>query len=280
MLDIYLIRIKLGLKQAICLHVEKHESPTAKEGMFGIGRNGAKKHLSSMVNGIRFHLFCSKADELVVHFMVNSLGFSTKEAISTSAKIKTLVSSSPKLLFCDIDTTLKPKIKGLQPLNLSGSDLVTLIEKSDFLRRGLHTSIKPTLDYLRELLGTHDAVAMVLKKEPRLISQNISKVLPPNIALLQNLGFSQIDIANFFQRYPRCLLRNPVCLQRVVHQAEEIFDIPRGSRMFLHGIAALVPLHESTLERKIDIYRSFGWSHSDICTMVRKLPSCFDFIRG
>uniref|UniRef100_M1A755 Uncharacterized protein n=1 Tax=Solanum tuberosum TaxID=4113 RepID=M1A755_SOLTU len=275
--------------------------------MFGIGRNGAKKHLSSMVNGIRFHLFCSKADELVVHFMVNSLGFSTKEAISTSAKvtrsrlrnyeplllldlfhkiglnksqIKTLVSSSPKLLFCDIDTTLKPKIKGLQPLNLSGSDLVTLIEKSDFLRRGLHTSIKPTLDYLRELLGTHDAVAMVLKKEPRLISQNISKVLPPNIALLQNLGFSQIDIANFFQRYPRCLLRNPVCLQRVVHQAEEIFDIPRGSRMFLHGIAALVPLHESTLERKIDIYRSFGWSHSDICTMVRKLPSCFDFIRG
>ncbi|KAH0712054.1 hypothetical protein KY289_008013 [Solanum tuberosum] len=206
------------------------ESPTAKEGMFGIGRNGAKKHLSSMVNGIRFHLFCSKADELVVHFMVNSLGFSTKEAISTSAKIKTLVSS--KLLFCDIDTTLKPKIKGLQPLNLSGSDLVTLIEKSDFLRRGLHTSIKPTLDYLRELLGTHDAVAMVLKKEPR------------------------------------CLLRNPVCLQRVVHQAEEIFDIPRGSRMFLHGIAALVPLHESTLERKIDIYRSFGWSHSDICTML------------
>lgn len=44
--------------------------------------------------------------------------------------------------------------------------------------------------------------------------------------------------------------------------------------MFLHGIAALVPLHESTLERKLDIYRSFGWSHSDICTMVRKLPSC------
>ncbi|KAG5575998.1 hypothetical protein H5410_056132 [Solanum commersonii] len=125
-----------------------------------------------MVYGIRFYLFCSKADELVVHFMVNSLGFSTKEAISTSAKMKTLVSSSPKLLFCDIDTTLKPKIKVLQPLNLSGSDLVTLIGKSDFLRR------------------------------------------------------------------------------------------------------ALVPLHESTLERKLDIYRSFGWSHSDICTMVRKLPSC------
>lgn len=130
-----------------------------------------------MVYGIRFYLFCSKADELVVHFMVNSLGFSTKEAISTSAKVtcsrlrnyeplllldlfhkiglnksqmKTLVSSSPKLLFCDIDTTLKPKIKVLQPLNLSGSDLVTLIGKSDFLRRGLHTSIKPTLDYLRE----------------------------------------------------------------------------------------------------------------------------------
>lgn len=108
--------------------------------MFGFGSNGTKKRLCSLAYGIRFHLFCSQADELVVHFMVNCLGFSTKEAISTSAKVtrsrlrnyeplllldlfhkmglnksqmKTLVSSSPELLFCHIDRTLKPKIKVL-----------------------------------------------------------------------------------------------------------------------------------------------------------------------
>lgn len=44
--------------------------------------------------------------------------------------------------------------------------------------------------------------------------------------------------------------------------------------MFLHGIEALMSLDESKLERKLDIFWSFGWFHSDICTMVRRLPSC------
>ncbi|XP_059280903.1 transcription termination factor MTERF15, mitochondrial-like [Lycium ferocissimum] len=274
--------------------------------MFGFGSNGAKKHLSSMFYTFRFHLFystlpaTSRAD-ILVDFMVNSLGFSTHEAISTSDKvtrsrlrnyephllldvfhnmglnksqIKTLISSSPEVLFCHIDKNLKPKIKVLQQLGLSGSDLVTFIKKSDFLTRGLHTTIKPSLDYLKELLGSYDSVAMVVKKEPRLLSNNLRKVIPPNISLLQNLGFSRMDIETIFNRRPRYLLNNPVWLERVVHQAENIFHIPRESRMFLHGIEALVSLDESKLERKLDIFRSFGWSDSDICAMVRKLPYC------
>ncbi|KAK4343651.1 hypothetical protein RND71_036745 [Anisodus tanguticus] len=271
--------------------------------MFAFGSNGAKKHLSSMAYTIRFYSTApvsSRAD-ILVEFMVNSLGFSTKEAISTSSKvtrlrvrnyephllvdvfdemglnkpqIKTLVSSSPELLFCSVEKNLKPKIKVLQQLGLSGTDLVTFIKKSDFLTRGLHTTIKPNLDYLTLLLGSHDSVARVVKREPRLLSYNLPKVIPPNKSLLQNLGFSQADIETIFNRHPRYLLNNPVCLERVVHQAENVFHIPRESRMFLHGIEALVSLDDSKLERKLDIFRSFGWSDSDICLMVRKHPYC------
>ncbi|OIT04269.1 PREDICTED: transcription termination factor MTERF15, mitochondrial-like [Nicotiana attenuata] len=270
--------------------------------MFGIVSNCAKERLFS----IRFQLFYSTAAatfhaNTLVEFLVNSLGFSNKEAISTSSKvtrstlrnyephllldlfdkmgmnkaqIKTLVSSSPELLFSHIDKNLKPKIKVLQELGLSGSDLVTFINKSDFLTRGLHTTIKPNLDYLREYLGSYDAVARVVKKEPRLLSNNLPKVIPPNILLLQNLGFSQMDIETVFYRRPRYLLNNPEWLERVVNRAEKNFRIPRESRMFLHAIEALVSLDESKLERKLDIFRSFGWSDSDICAMVRKLPYC------
>ncbi|XP_009593534.1 transcription termination factor MTERF4, chloroplastic-like [Nicotiana tomentosiformis] len=276
--------------------------PPALALMFGLGSNGATKHLFS----IRFQLFYSTAAatsraNTLVDFLVNSLGFSNKEAISTSSKvtrsrlrnyephllldlfrkvgmnkaqIKTLVSSSPEVLFSHIDKNLKPKIKVLQELGLSGSDLVTFINKSDFLTRGLHTTIKPSLDYLREYLGSYDAVARVVKKEPRLLSNNLPKVIPPNILLLQNLGFSRVDIETVFHRRPRYLLNNPEWLERVVNQAEKNFNVPRESRMFLHAIEALVSLDESKLERKLDIFRSFGWSDSDISAMVRKLPYC------
>ncbi|XP_070026749.1 transcription termination factor MTERF9, chloroplastic-like isoform X1 [Nicotiana sylvestris] len=273
--------------------------------MFGLVNNGAKKHLFPICY-IRFQLLSSTAvatsrANVLVDFLVNSLEFSTEEAMSTSTKvtrsrtrnyephllldlflkmgmnksqIKTLVSSSPELLFCNIDKTLKPKIKFLQELGLSVSDLDRFIKKGDFLKKGLHTILKPNLVYLQELLGNLDSVATVVKKEPRLLSSNLSKVLPPNISLLQNLGISRADIGMAFHRHPRYLLIKPEWLERVVHQLEKDFHMPRGSRMFLHGIEVLVSLAESKLERKLDIFRSFGWSDSDICAMVRNLPYC------
>ncbi|KAJ8541777.1 hypothetical protein K7X08_002593 [Anisodus acutangulus] len=265
--------------------------------MFRFSSNGAQRYLFYSTVPAAW----SSRANVLVDFMVNSLGFSSQEAVSTSAKvtrlrlrnyephllldlfekvglnksqIKTLVSSSPQLFICSVDKTLKPKIKALQQLGLSGTDLVTFIKKSDFLTRGLHTTIKPNLDYLKLLLGSHDSVARVVKREPRLLSKNLPKVISPNISLLQNLGFSQADIETIFKRHPRFLLSNPEWLERAVHQAKNIFHIPRESRMFLHGIEVLVTLDNSKLARRSEIFRSFGWSDSDICTMVRKLPYC------
>ncbi|XP_060197927.1 transcription termination factor MTERF4, chloroplastic-like isoform X2 [Lycium barbarum] len=265
-------------------------------------RISLKKHLFSFT----FHLFystvpASSRANVLVDFMVNSLGFSTREAISTNAKvtrlrlrnyephllldlfdqmglnksqIKTLISSSPELLICRVDETLKPKIKVLQQLGLSGSDLVTFIRKSNFMKRGLHTILKPSLNYLMELLGSQDSVAKVVKREPRLLSSNLPKVIPPNITLLQNLGFSRMDIETIFNRHPRFLLNNPEWLESAVNRLEKNFHMSRESGMFLHGIVVLGSLDESKLQRKLGIFRSFGWSDSDICKMVRKLPYC------
>ncbi|KAJ8541783.1 hypothetical protein K7X08_002599 [Anisodus acutangulus] len=250
---------------------------------------------------IRF--YSTPPASIFVEFLVKSLGFSTKEAISISTKvtpwrlrnyephllldlfekvgmdksqIKTLISSSPQLLCHHVHGNLKPKIEALQDLGLSGSDLVTLITKGDFLKRGLHTIIKPSLDYLKVLLGSHDSVARVVKREPRLLSKNLPKLIPPNISLLQNLGFSRADIDTVFNRRPRFLLNNPKWLERAVEQLEKNFHMPRGSRMFLHGIEVLVSLDELKLERKLYIFRSFGWSDSDICVMVQRLPYCLN----
>ncbi|OIT04265.1 hypothetical protein A4A49_13582 [Nicotiana attenuata] len=246
--------------------------------MFGIGSNGAKKHLFS----IKLQLYYSTAPpdshaNVLVDFPVNLLGFSSKDAISTSGKIKTLVSSSPDLLLRRVDNDLKPKIKVLQEFGLSGSDLVTLVKKTNFLKRGLHTTIKPNLDYLWDLLGSLDSVVRIVKKEPRLLTNNLLKLIPPNLSLLQNLGFPWADVEMAFHRHPRYLLNKPEQIERAVHQLERNFHVPRESRMFLHGIEALASVFdESIVEKKLDIFQSFGWSDSDICEMVRRHPYCLN----
>ncbi|KAJ8541775.1 hypothetical protein K7X08_002591 [Anisodus acutangulus] len=44
--------------------------------------------------------------------------------------------------------------------------------------------------------------------------------------------------------------------------------------MILHGIEVLVSLDEAKLEGRLENFRSFGWSISDICTVVQTLPYC------
>ncbi len=137
--------------------------------------------------------------------------------------IKIVVSSSPRLLFFRVDENLKPKIQILQQLGLSGSQLATFLAKSSFLRRGLHSIIESNLGYLRDLFPIHDHLYNSLIKESRLVSCHLRKVIPPNISLLQNFGFSMDNILKAFYRYPRLLLNNPMWTEKVIHQLQMIF---------------------------------------------------------
>ncbi|XP_060197930.1 uncharacterized protein LOC132626915 [Lycium barbarum] len=277
--------------------------------MFRLGNNVTKRHLLS-INHIKFQLFYSTvpanvtSNNLLVDLLVNSVGFSRKKAISTSSKvtflkpgnnkptlvldffkqfglhkpqIKSLVFAHPGLLFTSVDKTLKPKIKVLQELGLSGSELASVITISSALcHSSLATCIR-NLDYLREVLGSDDdSVAMVIKRLPWLLTQNLPKVMPPNLLLLEKVGFSSMDIKKFFLTRPLGMIKKPEWLEGVVCRVEKDFCIPRGSPMFKHGVEAIVSYAESTLKVKVEIFKSFGWSDTDILTMVQKLPYCLN----
>ncbi|OIT02419.1 transcription termination factor mterf5, chloroplastic [Nicotiana attenuata] len=273
--------------------------------MFGIGNNGATRQLYC----IRLKLFCSTTTtanaepNLLSEFLVNSLGFSTEKAISASSKvtclkprnnhkpelvvnyfkqigldnaqIKLLVSPAPRLLFADVDKTLKPKIKVFQELGFSGPHLVKVLSRSGaFLRTGLNTGIRPSIEYLRKLLGTDDSVAKAIKRTPGLLSYPLQRVMSPNISFLQNLGCSTLDIQKLILRNPRIFVQKTEWLEDIVQRVEKDFCIRRDSRMFFYGVEMLSSLSKSNLEMKLGIFRSFGWSDSDIITMVQRLPLC------
>nr|XP_009782269.1 PREDICTED: uncharacterized protein LOC104231012 [Nicotiana sylvestris]XP_016508649.1 PREDICTED: uncharacterized protein LOC107826212 [Nicotiana tabacum] len=241
------------------------------------------------------------ASNFLVKYLIDSLGFSKKEATFTSSKltsqktlknpdlvlnflkqtgfdktdIKILVSRAPTLLYRDVSKTLKPKLQCLMDLGLSGSDLVNVIAKdSNIFMRSLDTHLRPTIDCLRRILGSDEDVVKAIKRAPWLLSFGTHHIMETNVLFLRNYGFSSVIIKKFVLRSPACISLKPKWFKDLLHIVEKDFRVLPDSPSFLRGFQVLASQNKSLLEKKIGIFKSFGWSDDDILEMFRKLPYC------
>ncbi|XP_059279870.1 transcription termination factor MTERF9, chloroplastic-like [Lycium ferocissimum] len=254
-------------------------------------------------NGFLFqYSTTAPTNHFMVKYLINSLGFSKEEAISSSAKvsyhintdknpdlfinflkqtgfsntqIKILVSKSPDLLFYDVERILKPKLHCLTELGLSGSDIVKILLRDwTFFSRGLDTHIRPVIKCLRILLGSDENVVKVIKKTSWLISYNGGITIQDCLNLLQSVGCSNDKIKNFVLTRPGILKLGAKKLEETLHRVEKEFGVSPDSAMFLHIVSVLASHSRSNLDKKVEIFKSFGWSDSDVLTMLQKLPYC------
>lgn len=237
---------------------------------------------------------------------MDSLRFSKQDAISVSSKakvthlkstvnsdlvvnifktygldlsqIRQIVSSVPKILTCKANKTLEPKIRVFQELGLPGSDLATLLRKNpEIFAFGLHTRIMPGLQLLRKLLGSDENVIEVMNKSRWLYFTNSSmKRLSTNVSLLQNFGLLNERIIMFILSNPEKLMVNPELLESRLDYVEDKLGISRESSAFIHALSVVLWCTDSEIEKKMQIFRSFGWSDSDIALLFRHQPYCLN----
>nr|XP_010320511.1 uncharacterized protein LOC101266934 [Solanum lycopersicum] len=237
----------------------------------------------------------------LVNYLVNSLGFSRGEAISTSTKVtrskstanpqsvlnfleksgldKThignIVSAVPKLLVCDVDKTLKPKLDILQGIGLTGSDLVKVITGSVSILKSLEVSdLEFCISYLRKILGSDEYVVKAIKKRTCLLSVKACERVKINMLFFQSIGFTDDDIKKFILQNPYTLLASPEVVEEKVHRLENEFHISRASGLFIHGVDVFISMKESTVDTKLDVLRDYGWSKWEIIKLVQLLPYC------
>ncbi|KAJ8541437.1 hypothetical protein K7X08_002253 [Anisodus acutangulus] len=238
---------------------------------------------------------------LLVNYLVNSLGFSRTEAISTNTKVtrskstgnpqivlkffeqsgldKThigkVVSLVPKVLLCDVDKTLKPKLDILQDLGLSGNDLVKVITGSVSIL-GSHevSKMKVCVTYLRKVLGSDEYVVKAIKKKPCLLFVKSCERLRINMLFFQSIGFSDENIKKFIIQHPYTLLASPESVEEKVERLQNEFNISRGSGMFIHGVDVFISMKVLTIDTKLGIFRDYGWPKWDIIKLVQLLPYC------
>ncbi|KAI3750641.1 hypothetical protein L2E82_21353 [Cichorium intybus] len=238
-----------------------------------------------------------------VDYLINTLGFSKESAISSSSKVRTLnttryrdsvvrilktfgfdnaqikdiVTLVPNVLLSRANETLEPKIRVFLELGLSGTDLIALLKRNpNLFEIGLHSRIIPTIDYLRILLGTDEKVVETINRSRWLFSASTAlKRFSENVTLLQSYGFSNEQIGKFVRRNAMHFTQLPKCLTSKLNWIEGKVGISRDSNEFFRCFHSIASSSISGIEKKMEVYKSFGFSDTEVSSLLKNQPNCF-----
>ncbi|KAK9734264.1 hypothetical protein RND81_04G127200 [Saponaria officinalis] len=219
---------------------------------------------------LNFTYFASNAN-LVID-LLKDYGFN-------QAQIRILISYDPRILSASVEKTLKPKLKFFKDEGFSESDLVqVLCENPSILKNGLNSRIVPTIHALKEIIVCYDDVILFLKKSSKwIVFSSVSKYLVKNVALLQSYGIPIENIRKRLVSNPSPFLNNSKLLEDILIRVERKLGISRQSGSFLYGIHLLSANNQKSIESKMEVMESFGWTKSDILTLCRQCPLCLAF---
>lgn len=213
------------------------------------------------------HLKSPEKPDSVLRFL-NHQGFS-------EAEIHTLISLYPPLLSSSAETTLEPNLDALQNIGLSSSTLTKIILTCPEVLQLL--SSVPRIKFWLDFFGGDEAdLIKAFKRSRRLIGLEINKNIVPKISLLQSHGFSTHDIKRMVLLMPRFFHNSIGLIEKLLERAEELGFHPE-SGMFVIGLQAVYSVSKETLQRKIGIFKSFGWSESEFLSAFHKTPNIVKF---
>ncbi|GKC04570.1 mitochodrial transcription termination factor [Tanacetum coccineum] len=186
-------------------------------------------------------------------FLINTLGFTQELALSSSSKIKDLVSWVPKVLLYRADQTLEPKIKVFLDLGLSGSDLI--------ISRGY---------------GSDEKVVETINRSRWLFSTSVTlNMFRSNVEMLRMFGFSDEQIGKFVHKNAMHFTQPSEWLTSKLDWIEGKVGVSRGSSEFCRCFHAIASSSLDTMEKKMEVYRGFGFSDDELSLLFKNQPYCF-----
>ncbi|KAG0470106.1 hypothetical protein HPP92_016806 [Vanilla planifolia] len=260
-------------------------------------------HSSTIISFVRFpsHFYSTSTVRkpvqlpFIVHYLISSVGLSWEKALKASLSISHIrspskpdavlhflkqiglsdvyirraVSRMPNLLCSMVERTLKPKVLVLQQAGFSEPEIALAISANPYF---FHRNLQMKLDFLMTHFGFKKSlVKAMLIKSTFFLCSNLDKKIMPNISFLRECGLSNNQIAHIMKCNPRFITRRLDSIRNIVERAVELGFTP-GSGMFYLGLNSVCRYSRISIDSKVKLLGSFGWSESDISSAILKAP--------
>ncbi|KAM7461729.1 hypothetical protein LguiA_029850 [Lonicera macranthoides] len=239
-----------------------------------------------------------------VQYLMNTCGLPLKDALSASQKfqlkesksqkhesvlfllrsfqfsdthIKKLLIKLPKILQAKVNDNLKPKLEYLRDNGFVGHLLPDLIVLNPgILKRTLSGCIKPTFEFLRKYIHTSDKIVAAIKRTSWFCAFYLKGTMEPNIEFLLSEGVTASSIERLVVWQPSTLMQRP---DRVVYAVRTVkqLGLNPSTPKCVESIRVLLSLSESTWNRKVQNFKTLGWSEEEIWLTFMRHSSCFSF---
>ncbi|XP_038691086.1 uncharacterized protein LOC119989554 [Tripterygium wilfordii] len=235
-----------------------------------------------------------------IQCLVNSCGFSLETALSVSQKIQLnekkpqkpksvvsflksqgfddtqivkLIEKQPRILCCEVDSNLKPKFEFLAKNGFTGAPLLHLV--AGLRDRALNSQIEPGFEYLKSLLGNNEDVLSAIMRYPLLLTVNFKDKLQSNVDLLINEGVPISGIRKLIILKPRVMIQSKNDMATYAVKTVKNMGLDAKGPMFMYAFRVVVSLSEDTLKKKVDVFKTLGWTEEQILSAFKRYPSCF-----
>ncbi|RWR79668.1 Mitochodrial transcription termination factor-related [Cinnamomum micranthum f. kanehirae] len=137
----------------------------------------------------------------------------------------------------------------------------------------LKNRIIPSVDFLKNIVHTNENVLLSIKRWPRILNYNIQTKMNPNLSILKDQGVPESNIVKLITTSPRALVHIPERFRETVEIVKEIGFNP-VTLNFILAVRVVAGLSKLNWERKIELYKSLGWSGDEVLSAFRKQPLC------
>ncbi|KAK8938148.1 hypothetical protein KSP40_PGU018448 [Platanthera guangdongensis] len=168
---------------------------------------------------------------------------------------------------------IKPKLDLFVAAGFTGNSIAKLFSNDPgILKNSLERKLSPNLHLLMTILdGDRKAAAKSIAGSTWILSLDLKKHMLPNIETLREHGVSGANISKLVKLWPRVLTQEPVRFSKSVTLLEDMGFDP-SNVLFIQGIKVNVGLAPQTWERKLQLYRSLGWSQEETLSAFKKNP--------
>ncbi|CAA0831828.1 RHOMBOID-like protein 13 [Striga hermonthica] len=172
-----------------------------------------------------------------------------------------------------INKTILPKLEFFTSIGVLPILAGKLSRAPNALWYSLKNSIIPSYAFLKNLLRSDKLVVQVFKRDPLIFGWCLAGNFSSNLSFLAACGVPSSSLITLVTSQPSVLRASPEKLSSQVDRAIEMgFLVSKDA--FLKAIRVLVGFEESTLKRKMEVYRQCGWSESDIRTAFLSQALC------